>query len=126
MQIIKKKDSILRTRDDSTIINSYLFDEYEIHYNELPPHKKQGWHRHDKIEEVLFVIDGTLNISYLDEGNEQTSVLEAGDMVRFEKTMHTIENTTDKLSKFFVFKLILDGKKKTNIFLTDKINRNQQ
>ena len=123
MQIIRKKDSILRTRIDSTIINSYLFDEYEIHYNELPPHKKQGWHSHEKIEEVLFVLDGPLTILYLDGGAEQKTILEKGDLVRFEKTMHTIENTTNQTIKFLVFKLILDGKKKTDIFVSDKNNR---
>ena len=123
MQIIRKKDSILRKRDDSTLINSYLFDEYEIHYNELPPHTKQDWHSHDKIEEVLFVLDGPLNILYLKDNQEKKEILDCGDLVRFEKTMHTIENTTDQTLKFIVFKLILDGKKKTDIFVNDKKNR---
>ena len=123
MQLIRKKDSILRKRDDLTQINSYLFDEYEIHYNELPPHAKQGWHSHDKIEEVLLVLDGQLNILYLKDNQEQKEILECGDLVRFEKTMHTIENTINQTSKFLVFKLILDGKKKTDIFVSDKNNR---
>ena len=123
MQLIRKKDSILRTRTDSTIINSYLFDEYEIHYDELPPHAKQGWHSHDKIEEVLFVLEGPLNILYIDGDVEKKQILETGDLVRFEKTMHTIENTTNQTLKFIVFKLILDGKKKTDIFVCDKNNR---
>ncbi|NOR84930.1 cupin domain-containing protein, partial [archaeon] len=87
------------------------------------PYTKQGWHSHDKIEEVLLVLDGQLTILYLNDNEEQKTILENGDLVRFEKTMHTIKNTTDHTSKFIVFKLILTGKKKTDIFVDDKNNQ---
>ena len=60
LKIYNLNDAINVVKEDLTAVNYYLFDEYEIHLNVLPPHTIQPWHFHRQIEEVIVVIKGKM------------------------------------------------------------------
>ncbi|MCK4550467.1 MAG: cupin domain-containing protein [Candidatus Aenigmarchaeota archaeon] len=120
MQIIRKADAIFKEREDGSKIRRFLFDEYELHDTTIPPGTIQAWHSHEKIEEALLVIDGPMDILFIEAGETKKETLVSGDLVRFEKTAHTVENNTEKPARFFVLKMVPEGKDKKHIFLNDK------
>ena len=93
LEIYDTTDSIYVEKDNRTKVNYYIFDEYEIHLNTLPPHAIQEWHRHQKIEEVIFVISGKLKILWKEE---------------------------DQNVRFLVYRMVPDGIDKKNIIKNDK------
>ncbi|MCK5474102.1 MAG: cupin domain-containing protein [Candidatus Aenigmarchaeota archaeon] len=120
MQIIRKADAIFKERADGSKIRRFLFDEYELHDTTIPPGTTQVWHSHYKIEESLLVIDGPMDILFMEDGKTKKETFFSGDLVRFEKTPHTVENNTEKPARFFVLKIVPEGKDKKHIFLNDK------
>jgi uncharacterized cupin superfamily protein len=120
MQIIKRGDGISATKPDGTGIVYYLFDEYEIHYNEIPAQTVQPWHHHNTIEEVIYVVDGELEVRWTIGGEMKTAVVRGGDIVRAGDTSHTIVNASPAVTRFLVFRLILEGRNKRDIFKADK------
>ena len=56
MEMIRHSKGINKKKEDGTRVSYFLFPEYEIHYNELPPNTTQQWHYHEKVEEVIFAI----------------------------------------------------------------------
>ncbi len=121
MKIISKKDTNFINKPDGTKINYYLFDEYELHYNEIAPKAAQEWHHHEKIWETIFIMQGSLIVKWKDGKNIKKRILRKGDVVEVEKTPHTFINHTNKLTKFLVVKQILSNKSKRKVFKTDKI-----
>lgn len=67
IKIVKQQEAIHVEKEDRTIVDYYLFNEYEIHHNILPAHTIQGWHYHQNIEEVIFIIDGSMEVMYQDD-----------------------------------------------------------
>ena len=60
MKIISKNDALHIQKDGGPEVWYYLSPEYEIHYNEQPPHSGQVWHKHEKISETVYMIDGRM------------------------------------------------------------------
>ena len=58
VDILTKLDSISVTKENKTKVDYYVFDEFEVHLNRIPPNSKQEWHLHKIIEEVLVVTEG--------------------------------------------------------------------
>ena len=121
LEIKTLKDAIHVEKENHTIVDYFLFDEYEIHLNTLPPHSFQEWHYHSKIEETLVIVEGTLTAHY--KINEQIITETAGlnDVIRVKASLHTFANETDKLVRFIVFRFVPDGKNKQEIIKQDKI-----
>jgi len=61
MKVIRKQDVTHIKKPEGTIVDYYLFKEYEIHYNEQIPASTQTWHHHEKISETLYIIEGELS-----------------------------------------------------------------
>lgn len=120
MQIIRRAEAVQRTKPDGTSIGYYLFDEYELHYNELPPGTIQRWHHHDKLEEVLYVVEGDLDVHWTVDDERRQDVARTGDIVRVERSSHTFVNASPNVVRFLVIRLVLDGRDKRKIFSTDK------
>ena len=99
----------------------YLFDDFEVHYNEQAPYTTQTWHRHEQIWESLYIIDGELVARWKDEAGEHEETLCAGDYVETERTMHTFENVSDDTVRFVVMKRMSTGKNYRETFKTDKV-----
>jgi len=115
MQILRRAEALQRTRPDGTSILYYLFDEYELHYNQLPPGTIQLWHHHNDLEEVLYVIEGDLDVQWTVNGERREDVARAGDIVRVEQSSHTFVNASPTVVTFLVIRLVLDGRDKRGI-----------
>ena len=97
MKITHRNDVTYVEKPEGTKVAYYLFNDYEVHYNDQPPHTTQTWHHHEQIWETLYIIDGELMAYWRDEnGNEQSAICTAGDLIETERTPHTFENTSDQ------------------------------
>lgn len=120
MEIIKKAQGINLKKEEGTEVTYYIFPEYELHYNIVPPGTVQLWHHHNVIEETLFIISGEIEAHWLDKGKKVLETLASGDIARVENTPHTFINSSDKPVTFLVVRLVLDGKDKREIIKHDK------
>jgi len=72
---ITSKDSALHVlKPEGINVGYYLFEEYEIHYNEQAPHSTQVWHHHEKVWETLFIIEGELIAKWKENGEEKEQI----------------------------------------------------
>lgn len=121
LEILTKDNAISVNKENGTSVDYFLFDEYEIHLNKIRPHTKQEWHRHKEIEEVLVVTKGELLIKWLEDDIEKNEVVKKGMIVRVKKSIHTLENITEEISEFIVYRMILTGKNNREIIKNDKV-----
>jgi uncharacterized cupin superfamily protein len=121
MKIYHKKNALNATKPEGLDVTYYLFNEYEIHYDEQQPRTTQVWHHHEKIWETIYIIDGELLAKWKENGEEKFEMLNSGDLIETESTSHTFINNSDQAVKFLVFKQILNGENKKEILKNDKI-----
>lgn len=121
MKIYHKRHALNVSKPEGLNVAYYLFNEYEIHYNEQLPNSTQVWHHHEKIWETLFIIEGELLVKWREDKEEKSETLIAGDLVETEKTPHTFMNNSDEIVKFIVIKQILNGENKKEDLKTDKV-----
>jgi len=119
-EIVRNNDSIKVIKENKTIVNYFLFNEYEIHLNTIPANTMQEWHYHSSIEEVILVTKGILTCKWIDEEKIAIDTINIGDIVRVKNSIHTFENITKQDCEFIVFRLILDGKDKRKVIKNDK------
>ncbi|MGC6174926.1 cupin domain-containing protein [Lacrimispora sp. 38-1] len=120
LEIYDTADSIYVEKENRTKVNYFIFDEYEIHLNTLPPHSIQEWHRHRKIEEVIFVISGKLKILWKEAEQTECRVVSENSIVRVKDSIHTLENDSDEDVRFLVYRMVPDGVDKRSIIKNDK------
>ncbi|MBP9716831.1 MAG: cupin domain-containing protein [Candidatus Levybacteria bacterium] len=125
MKVIKNDSAISLNKPDGTRIKYFLFDEYEIHSNELKPNSIQQWHHHEKIWETLYVIEGNLSLMWKNNENILEEKLEPGDVVEMGKESHSIANNSKDIVRFIIVKQMLSGSSKRELFKQDKIVDNQ-
>jgi quercetin dioxygenase-like cupin family protein len=117
MKITKAQDVPHVQKPEGTDVYYYLFNDYEIHYNDQAPHTTQTWHHHDQIWETLYIIDGELNAHWREGDEEKSQTVKAGDLVETERTPHTFSNDSDNTVRFLVIKRIPSSE----VFKTDKV-----
>lgn len=120
MQIIRQTDGISVEKKDGTRVIYHIFSEFEIHYNNIPPLTQQDWHRHEVIEEVLFLISGKLEVVWNEKEKIKKEFVNTGDIIRVEKSLHSINNPTLQEATFLVLRFVPDGKDKRSIIKSDK------
>jgi uncharacterized cupin superfamily protein len=122
MKIILKNEAIHTEREDRTLVDYYIFPEYEIHYNEIRPGVVQKWHHHSTIWETIFIIEGEIEIRWRDEKGEQKSqIVSKGDVIEVEKTSHTLANIGLETAKLVVFRFVPTGEDKREAIKNDKV-----
>lgn len=121
MKVISLKNALCISKPEGINVRYYLFDEYEVHYNEQLPHTAQTWHRHEKIWETIYIIEGKLLAKWKEDVIEREQIIKAGDLVETENTSHNFINNTDKLVKFLVIKQVLSGESKRELLTSDKV-----
>ena len=121
MKIIQAKDVLHVVKPEGTDVHYYLFNEYELHYNEQAPHTTQTWHHHEKISESLYIISGELVAKWKEGSEEKSQIVKAGDLIETQTTPHTFSNETDEIIKFIVIKRVDAGKNYKEILKSDKI-----
>ncbi len=121
MKITSYDQAIHVTKPTGLKVSYYLFDEYEVHVNEQPPHSVQDWHHHEKIWESLIILEGELIAKWKENGEEKQATVKAGDIIETEHTPHIFENQTDSTVKFIVLKQVTTGGNKRELLKTDKV-----
>lgn len=121
MKITKSTDVNHVEKPEGTSVDYYLFNDYELHYNDQAPHTTQTWHHHEHISETLYIIDGELVARWRENGQEFTQVIKAGDLIETEQTVHTFSNDSDENVRFIVLKRIPSGNDYRETFKTDKV-----
>jgi len=121
MKIIHPKDALNVSKTEGINVTYYLFNEYEVHYNEQLPNSTQTWHHHEKIWETLYIIEGELIAKWKENGVEKTEVIKAGDIIETERTPHTFSNNSVRVVKFLVIKQMPKGEDYREILKTDKV-----
>jgi len=121
MKIIKAADVPYIVKPEGTDVHYYLFNDYEIHYNDQAPHTMQTWHHHEKIWETLYIIEGELNAQWRDDDEEKSQTIKAGDLVETEHTPHTFSNETDQTARFLVIKRIPSDQDYREVLKSDKV-----
>jgi uncharacterized cupin superfamily protein len=121
MKIYHKKNTVNVIKQEMLKVTYYLFNEYEVHYNEQKPNSTQVWHHHEKVWETIYIIEGKLLAKWRYGETEESEILIAGDLIETERTSHTFINNSNRIVKFLVFKQILSGENKKEILKNDKI-----
>lgn len=121
MKIIKSADAIHVEKPEGTSVRYYLFNDYEVHYNDQAPHTTLTWHHHEHICETLYIIDGQLTAKWREEGKEYSEIVKSGDLIEVENTPHTFINESDETVRFLVIKRISNNDNFKEIFKTDKV-----
>ena len=120
LEIYDTTDSIYVEKENHTKVNYFIFDEYEIHLNTLPPHTIQEWHKHHNIEEVIFIITGKLKILWKEGEQTESRIVSENSIVRVKNSIHTLENESNEDVRFLVYRMVPDGVDKRNIIKNDK------
>lgn len=109
-------------KEHGTSIWYYIFPEHEIHYNEIQPRAVQPWHHHEQTDESIFVLEGELRISWLDEKGEKINqIATPGTVIRIGNSVHTLSNLSQEITRFLVFKFVPTGSSKHELIKGDKI-----
>lgn len=119
--IVYKEKALHIKKDNQTEVDYYLFSEYEIHYNKIPPHSKQEWHYHQKIEETILVVKGQMKCSWYEDQQVHTVTLNEKDLIQVKNSIHTFSNNSDDDCEFVVFRFVPDGIDKSEIIKNDKV-----
>ena len=114
------QDTIAVQKANGTNVNYYIFDEYEIHLNQIKPHSIQEWHYHSQIEETLLVTKGELCCKYLENNMEQRRNVKQGELVLVKNSIHTFENNKDESVEFVVFRFVPSGESRRDVIKNDK------
>lgn len=121
MKIVKKEDSVFVSKPEGTNVNYYLRGEYEVHFNEQAPGTTQTWHHHEKVSEILYIVEGELLAEWRESGEEKAQIVKAGDLIETEKAPHTFSNNSNSATKFIVIKIIRTGNDNSEILKNDKV-----
>lgn len=113
-------DAIHVHKENGTIVDYYIFDEFEIHLNKIEANQIQEWHNHSKISETILVTKGKLLCKYLCDEKVMMRYVMPGEVVNVGKTIHTFENDTNESVEFIVFRFVPDGTNKREIIKKDK------
>lgn len=120
MQIVRRDQGISYHKPDGTDVVYYLFTEYELHYNEMPPQTVQEWHHHNMIEEAIYVIAGVIELHWIENNIQRSEILKAGDMARVENHSHTLKTPSNSSASFVAIRLVLTGNDNSAVFKNDK------
>jgi mannose-6-phosphate isomerase-like protein (cupin superfamily) len=118
--VTTRADSIYTDKGDGTQVNYYLFDEYEIHANVIEAGTVQGWHHHDRIIETLYVVSGSIEARWIDNGATATRRLDRGDVITVGTSVHTFANPFNEPAEFVVFRLVPEGTDKRQVIKNDR------
>lgn len=121
LEIKTLKDAIHVEKENQTIVDYYLFEEYEIHLNTIPPHTIQEWHYHQNIEETLVIIEGVMTALYKENSHTISKKVYPNEVILVKNSIHTFANETDQPVRFIVFRFVPDGKNKQEIIKQDKV-----
>jgi uncharacterized cupin superfamily protein len=102
----------------------YSFPECEFQYDEQQPHTALKWHRHEKIWEMIYVVEGDVIMRWKEDGEIKEQAAQTGDIIEPGLALHSLENRADKIVKFIAVKFMLSGEDRKEMIEKDKIYDN--
>lgn len=121
VDILTKLNAISVIKKNKTNVDYFIFDEFEVHLNKIPPNSKQEWHLHKIIEEILVITKGQVDIRWKENDEIMHKTLVKDSLVRVKKSTHAIENTSNEWAEFVVFRMVSSGNVNRDIIKNDKI-----
>ncbi len=121
MKITPANDALNIKKPEGTNVHYYLFNDYEVHYNEQAPQTTQTWHHHEKIWETLYIIDGQLTARWREYGEEKSQIVGPGDLIETGRTPHTFSNDSDETVRFLVIKRMPSDENYREVLKNDKV-----
>ncbi|MFT8312731.1 MAG: cupin domain-containing protein [Clostridium sp.] len=106
VDILTKLNAISVIKENKTNVDYFIFDEFEVHLNKIPPNSKQEWHLHKIIEEILVITKGQVDIRWKENDDIMHETLVKDSLVKVKKSIHTIENTSNEWAEFIVFRMV--------------------
>ncbi|SHJ38993.1 Glycosyltransferases, probably involved in cell wall biogenesis [Clostridium cavendishii DSM 21758] len=122
VEIMKVEESIKMMKCSGTKVNYFIFKEFEIHLNSIPAKSVQDWHKHSRIEECIVVTNGEININWIDKGKIIKETVKEKSVIRVKNSIHLIENSTNKIAEFIVFRMVSKDEDNREIIKNDKIS----
>lgn len=117
----QKSDSVISvSKENGTDVWYYLFNDFEIHYNEIHPKTHQEWHAHKDVDEILFIISGTICYQWKEDTVIKDICLSEKEMVRVNRSIHRLENKTTQVVSFVVFRKKIGCHDDRELFKNDK------
>ncbi|KHD37249.1 hypothetical protein NL50_07965 [Clostridium acetobutylicum] len=121
LKIYTKDDAVSVKKENGTEVDYFIFNEYEIHLNKIPPHSIQEYHKHRTIDEAVIVTKGQIVLKWMEEGLEKSRVITKGMVIRMGNNIHTLENITDNFAEFNVIRTVPTGRNNKEIIKNDKV-----
>lgn len=121
IDIVKSEQSIEITKDSGTEVNYFIFNEFEVHLNYIPAKTVQDWHKHSKIEEVIVVTLGEIQINWIEDNRINKESVKEKSVIRVKRSIHLIENITNEGAEFIVFRMIFKNEDNREKLKNDKI-----
>lgn len=120
--VTRHREAIYRKKAFGTVVQYYLFDEYEVHVNIIDPNTVQDWHHHVNLIEAILVTNGLVAVRYRRGSAEELISLSQGDLVDVGTVAHRLENLTSEPATFIVFRCMRTGQDARDAFTSDKIS----
>lgn len=108
MKFIENNNAIHIKKMNETQVAYYILNNYEIHYNVIPANTKQEWHSHKYINEILFVIEGQIEVLWEETGDIHVKKLKKHDLADMENSIHTVINSEEMDAQFLIIKINFD------------------
>jgi len=121
IEILNAQNAISITKPNKTMVDYYLFDEFEVHKCIIPPYSIQEWHMHEVIEEVIVVTEGVITVKWKEFDLIKTQRLPKDTILRVKNSVHNIENSSNINAEFVVFRMVPTGISKIEIIKNDKL-----
>jgi quercetin dioxygenase-like cupin family protein len=120
LDILTPENAIAVVKENKTCVNYFIFDECEVHLNQIPPHSIQEWHRHKIIDEIVVVTKGEICIKWQENSELKSQIARKNSIVRVKNSIHTITNLSNDWAEFTVFRMVPTGEVKSTIIKKDK------
>lgn len=121
MKIKSRSQAIHLDKEEGSSVDYYLYPDHEVHYNEIKPGTTQAWHHHNQISEIIFVVEGEIEVHWFDGEAKRVTVVTSGDVIEVESTPHTFINSSKDTVKFVVFRFVPTGEDKSELIKSDKV-----
>lgn len=120
LEIIEKTDAISVEKDNGTLVDYFLFEEFELHYNTIPTNCVQDWHSHHAIEEIIVVEQGELVVEWIEKDKIFTKRVKEKEIIRMKSSIHRLSNRSNTAVKCTIFRFVPQHQDYSQKIKTDK------
>ena len=106
LEIIEKTDAISVEKDNGTLVDYFLFEEFELHYNTIPINCVQDWHSHHAIEEIIVVEQGEIVVEWIENGKIFTKIVKEKEIIRMKNSIHRLSNRSNTAVECTIFRFV--------------------